>query len=205
MSPSRRSRIVALPRPDPQGEVTLQKALRERRSTREFAGSPVMLADIANLLWAAHGVTGPRGERTAPSAGALYPLEVYLLAGAVAGLPPGLYHYQPGEHALAPVSAEDRRGAVAAAATGQEWLEQAPALIAVAAVPERTERKYQGRAPRYVSMEAGAVAQNIHLEAAALGLATVVVGAFSDAGVQQALGLPADQDPLLLMPVGRKT
>jgi SagB-type dehydrogenase family enzyme len=204
MSESRPGSVIALPRPDPTGSVTLQKALRERRSVREYAQGALSLPEVSNLLWAAQGVTGARGERTAPSAGALYPLEIYLVAGEVTGLDPGIYRYQPREHALARVSAGDCRSALAGAAVGQEWMRDAPVLIAVAAVLERTARKYHERAPRYVNMEAGAVAQDVHLEAAALGLGTVIVGAFEDEVVKRVLGLPADEDPLVLMPVGRK-
>jgi SagB-type dehydrogenase family enzyme len=196
--------VSALPRPDLKGGMTLEAALGERRSVREYAEGALSLAEVSNLLWAAQGVTRPSGKRTAPSAGATYPLEIYLAAGTVAGLAPGLYHYEPREHALALVSAADCRDALAPAAVGQEFLRKAPAVIAIAAVLERTAGKYSARARRYVDMEVGAVTQNVHLEAAALGLGTVIVGAFEDAAVKRVLGLPAGEDPLALMPVGRR-
>jgi len=204
MTQPRGARVMPLPRPDLGLEMTLQKALQGRRSVREYARGALSLAQVSNLLWAAQGVTGADGERTAPSAGALYPLEVYVAAGEISGLEPGVYHYQPREHALARISATDCRAALAAAAVGQEWMREAPATIAIAAVLGRTARKYRERAPRYVHMEVGAVAQDLYLEATALGLGTVFVGAFEDAEVKRVLGLPRNEEPLALMPVGRR-
>jgi SagB-type dehydrogenase family enzyme len=194
---------VALPEPSLVGEVPVERALALRRSVREFAREPLPLPVVSQLLWAAQGVTHPDGLRTAPSAGALYPLETYLVAGDVPGMRPGLYRYDPARHRLARVSEGDARTRVAAAAHGQAWVAEAPAILVLAAVYERTARKYGERAARYVHMEVGHAAQNVYLEATALGLGTTLVGAFRDEELARALGLPAEAKPLGLLPVGR--
>lgn len=194
---------VALPDPRADGPVSVERALRERRSLRHHAAGALSLADAGQLLWAAQGVSGRGGLRTAPSAGALYPLETYLLAGEVSGLAPGVYRYDPARHRLHAVAAGDRRRDLAAAAWGQGFMARTPAVIVLAAVPERVTRKYGRRGERYVHMEAGHAAQNVYLQAAALGLGTVAVGAFSDRAVKGIAALAADQQPLYLLPVGR--
>jgi len=194
---------IALPKPRLEGEVPVERAMALRRSVREFAQEPLPLAAVSQLLWAAQGITDPPDGRTAPSAGALYPLEVYLVAGAVSGLRPGVYHYEPRRHRLVLESAGDRRAGVADAALGQDWVGEAPAIVVLAAVYQRTARKYGERAPRYVHIEAGHAAQNVYLQAGALGLGTTMVGAFRDEKLTGVLGLPAQVKPLGLLPVGR--
>lgn len=194
---------VTLPTPRLEGEVSVERALAARRSLRAFAPDPLPLASVSQLLWAAQGVTGPDGLRTAPSAGALYPLEVYLVAGAVSGVAPGVYRYEPRRHRLVQASQGDVRERVAEAALSQDWVAEAPAIVVLAAVFERTARKYGERAPRYVHMEVGHASQNIYLQATALGLGTTMVGAFRDEALARALALPAGVKPLGLLPVGR--
>jgi SagB-type dehydrogenase family enzyme len=194
---------VKLPRLTGAGERSLESVLQERRSVREYARAPLGRGELARLLWAAQGMTGPSGLRTAPSAGALYPLEVDVVAGDVDGLPSGVYRYRPDPHELVLVKAGDRRGELAAAALGQECVAAGAAVIALAAVYERTTGKYGERGIRYVHMEVGHAAQNVWLQATALGLGTVVVGAFDDVPVKRALGLALEEEPLCLMPVGR--
>ena len=198
----RESSRVPLPEPVLDGQVSVEAALAGRRSVREYAAAPLSLAEAGQLLWAAQGVTRG-GRRTAPSAGALRPLEVYLLAGSVDGLAPGLYRYRPPGHELVMLRDEDLRAALAAAALGQEQVEDAPAVIVIAAVVERTAVKYGQRALRYVHMEVGAAAENVYLQAEALGLGTVFVGAFSDARVGQVLGLASAEQPFSILPVGK--
>jgi SagB-type dehydrogenase family enzyme len=192
----------ALPPPQLEGGKSLTEALRERRSVRSYAAAELSLAEVAQLLWAAQGITSADARRTAPSAGALYPLELYLVAGAVSGFPPGVYHYEAAQHRLVLVASGDPREATAAAAYGQEWIAEAAAAVVIAAVPERTTRKYGGRGIRYVHMEVGHAGQNLLLQAAALGLASVVVGAFDDAALGAALALPQAVQPLAILPVG---
>jgi len=194
---------VTLPEPRLEGNTSVEEALSERRSVRAYADLPLTLADVGQILWAAQGVTDDRGYRTAPSAGALYPLEVYLVAGSVVGLEPGVYHYRPGEHSLVRIGSGDRRAALQAAAVNQTPVGDAPAMIVIAAIPERTTAKYGERGMRYVAMEAGHAAENVYLQAEAIDLSTVTIGAFDDAEVREVLALPAETTPLCLMPVGR--
>jgi SagB-type dehydrogenase family enzyme len=194
---------VALPPPVLAGEVSLEEALGRRRSVRDFAPASLPLADLAQMLWAAQGVTDSDGYRTAPSAGALYPLELYVAAGDVDGLAPGVWRYRPASHELVAGRAGDPRAALAAAALHQDWIGDASAVIVVAGVVPRTARKYGRRARRYVHVEVGHAAQNVALQCAARDLGTTMVGAFDDEAVRDVLGLPADHEPFALLPVGR--
>jgi SagB-type dehydrogenase family enzyme len=194
---------VALPEPSLDSEVSVERALALRRSVREFAPEPLSLSAVSQLLWSAQGITDPAGLRTAPSAGALYPLDVYLVAGAVPGVPPGVYRYEPRLHRLVLGSPGDASAAVAEAALGQDWVAEAPAIVVLAAVYQRTARKYGERAARYVHMEVGHAAQNVYLQAAALGLGTTMVGAFRDEELARVLGLPGQAKPLGILPIGK--
>jgi SagB-type dehydrogenase family enzyme len=196
------SRKPELPPADTRGETSLAKALAQRESERSYERAALSLDDAAQLLWAAQGVTHAEGRRTAPSAGALYPLEIYLVAGRVEGLEAGTYRYRPDGHRLVPVREGDHRAALAKAALGQSWVGTAPAVVVVAAVFERTRAKYGGRADRYVPIEAGAAGQNVCLQATARGLGSVMVGAFRDGKVSEVVGLREGETPLLLIPVG---
>jgi SagB-type dehydrogenase family enzyme len=191
-----------LPPPRLSSAFPLERALNERRSVRSFAAAPLTLEQVSQLLWAAQGVSAPDGLRTAPSAGALYPLEITLVAGAVGELQPGLYRYLPASHALVPLAAGDRRAALARAALHQTWMQQAPATFVFGAVESRTRVKYGDRSPRYVHIEVGHAAQNMLLQARALGLGAGVVGAFDDAAVAELLGMPQGESPLYLVAVG---
>jgi SagB-type dehydrogenase family enzyme len=162
-----------------------------------------MLADVGQVLWAAQGITNDRGYRTTPSAGALYPLEVYVVAGSVVDLEAGVYRYRPDGHLLVRIGGGDRRADLQAAAVDQASVGDAPATLVIAAVPERTTAKYGERGTRYVAMEAGHAAENVYLQAAALNLGTVAIGAFDDDRVEEILMLPKNATPLYLMPVGR--
>lgn len=181
----------------------LEGLLQQRRSVRTFSKAPLSLDMLGQLLWAAQGITHPQGLRTAPSAGALYPLELYVVAGEVEGLPSAVYRYLPEGHRLVKTAADDHRQALARAALYQTWLGDAAAIIVFTAIYERTTRKYGDRGERYVHMEVGHAAQNLFLQAEALALGTVVVGAFRDGKVSKVLGLPDDTQPMILMPVGR--
>jgi SagB-type dehydrogenase family enzyme len=194
---------VQLPEPRRQGELSVEEALQKRRSIREYAPEPLKFEEVAQILWSAQGFNDPDGYRTAPSAGALYPLEVYLVAGDVSDLPAGVYRYRPRQHDLVLVKSGDMRRPLFSASLGQECVRDAPAVLAIAGVYERTARKYGNRAHRYVHMEVGHAGQNVYLQAAASGLATVIVGAFDDGDVQRVLGLHDDHEPLALMPLGR--
>jgi SagB-type dehydrogenase family enzyme len=193
---------VALPPIEPMDDRSLHAALEGRRSARYFAHRSLDLEAIGRLVWAAQGVTSPEGHRTTPSAGALFPLEVDVVAGAVLGLIPGVYRYLPRRHRLACRVEGDRRRALSAAALSQACVSEAPASLVISAVESRTARRYGPRASRYVLMEVGAAAENISLAAVALALGTVWVGAFQDSAVVDACGLGSNEEPLLIVPVG---
>ncbi len=192
-----------LPAPRTAGSVPVETALAQRRSVRAFAPQPLALSQLGQILWSAQGVTGSRWPlRTAPSAGGLYPLEIYVVAGRMNDLAAGIYRYRPTDHSLTVVASGDHRESLARAALGQGWMAQAPVVLAIAGVVARTAAKYGQRAERYVFMEAGHAAQNVYLQAQADGLGTTAVGAFRDTAVRTLLGLPDDEMPLYLMPVG---
>jgi SagB-type dehydrogenase family enzyme len=195
---------IELPSPRVSGGISVAEALAQRRSIRSYSDAPLRLGELGQLLWAAQGITHRQGLRTAPSAGALYPLELYVVVGSVEGLGAGVYHYRPEGHLLTKVADGDRRKPLAGAALHQSWIREASVVIVLTAVFERTRRKYGPRAERYAHMEVGHAGQNLFLQAEALGLATVVVGAFDDEVVTAVLGLPAQARPMSLMPVGNK-
>jgi len=190
--------VKALPPPHKAGGLALEEAIAERRSVRAFLDEPLTHEEVGQLCWAGQGITDPRGHfRAAPSAGALYPLELYVVSAG------GVDHYEPQKHRLKRHRSGDRRGAVQEAALHQDSVGQAPACFVIAAVVERTARKYGPRAERYCFIEAGHVAQNLLLQATSLGLGGVPVGAFSDKKVARALDLPQGQRVLYLVPMGR--
>jgi SagB-type dehydrogenase family enzyme len=191
---------VSTPLPPPRtvGEVSLEEALSQRRSVREFIGDRLSDAELSQLLWAAQGMTDPGGFRTAPSAGALYPLELYAVT------PAGAFHYDPDAHMLQAVMESDLRRALYSAAVEQEFVLEAPLVVVITGVYARTQGKYgAGRGKRYVHLEAGHAAQNLLLQAVALGLGAVPIGAFDDTRVQEVLGLPGEYMPLYLIALGK--
>ncbi len=193
--------MIELPSPRLDGELTLEEAIFERRSVREFANIPLNLEQISQLLWAAQGITDSwRNFRSAPSAGALYPMEIFLVVGDVEDLEAGIYHYNPDEHSLDKMKEGDIRGDLSRAALGQRAVDQAPVNLIIAAEFGRTTGRYGTRGERYVYIEAGHIGQNIYLQAVALGLGTVAIGAFHDDDVAELLEI--DFDPLYIFPVG---
>jgi SagB-type dehydrogenase family enzyme len=192
-------REIQLPQPRLKGKVSLEEAIAKRRSQRSFAKNSLSLEEIGQLLWAAQGITATGrgfGFRTAPSAGALYPLEVYLASKD------GLFHYLPEGHRLEVLAETDLRNQLHRAALGQGSVAQAAIDIIICAVYTRVTGQYGERGIRYTDIEVGHAAQNIHLEAAALGFGSVPVGAFNDQRVKEILLLPADCQPLYIIPVG---
>ncbi len=197
--------IIELPRPNLDGKLSVEAALQRRRSVRKYADQPLTVPEVAQLVWAAQGITAAGRLRTAPSAGALYPLEVYVVAGNVDNLPAAVYRYLPHQHHLLRVVAGDKRPQLAAAALEQSCVRRGAVVLVFTAVYERTTRKYGQRGITYVHMEVGHAAQNVCLQAVALDLGTVVIGAFRDRQVQQALHLPPHEQPLYLMPLGKRS
>jgi len=197
------SEQVSLPDPVLDGSLSLEQALLQRRSVRSYADRPLTLELVSQLLWSAQGITDARrGLRTAPSAGATYPLELLLVVGDVEGLDAGIYRYKPRDHVLTSIRSGDVRPDLARGALGQAFIGQAPVSIVFTGVHGRTARRYGDRAERYVAMEAGHAAQNVYLQAVALELGTVVVGAFRDRQVVDLLQLDTAEMPLYIMPVG---
>jgi SagB-type dehydrogenase family enzyme len=201
---SQSTAMIALPSPRLESRYSVEQALRERRCLREFSQAPLTLAEVSQLLWAAQGVTSAEGMRTAPSAGALYPLEVYLVVSNVQGLEAGVYQYKPAEHGLVRWIPGNKYPDLIAAALGQSWMQQSALIIALAAVAERITWKYGERGLRYIDMEVGHAAQNVLLQAVALGLGAAVVGAFDDRRVAQVLSLPKQEAALYLIPIGKR-
>jgi len=198
------ARTFALPEPARAGEVAVEEAIERRRSVRDTGPDPLSLRELGQLAWAAQGITDVlQGLRAAPSAGATYPLEIDLLVTGMEELPDGVYRYLPREHALVLRLPGDQRAAAARAAFGQPWVRDAPVVMLISAVMARTEARYGGRAERYVHLEAGHAGQNVYLQATALGLVTVAVGAFDDDALARALGLADEERPLYLLPLGR--
>lgn len=189
---------VALPPPRKEGPVSVEAALAARRSVRVFAPRALALADVAQLLWAAQGVTGPEGRRSAPSARRQYPLEVIVVAQRVEGLARGAYRYVPGRHALEPLAMAGA-GPQLALATDQPQVHAAPAVFVIAAVYERVEGP---RSRTWTDYEAGLATENLLLEVVALRLGAVVVGGFDPAAVQRASGLGAGEQVIIVVPVG---
>ena len=191
---------IKLPRPRTTGKMSLEEAIIDRQSVRNFSGQELSPEEISQLLWAAYGprdvdsITG--ASKTVPSAGALYPMEIYIVS------PNGVFHYFPSSHSLKEISDKDLRSALSGAALWQEAIAQAAVDFVIACVYDKICWKYGERGMRYAHIEAGHIAQNIHLQAVCLGLGSVPIGAFSDTAVQKALYLPKDNIPLYIIPVG---
>ena len=194
--------IVELPQPDTDSDFSLERAISERRSVREFTAEPVTLRQVSQMLWACQGVTSKDGLRSAPSAGALYPLEVFVVANKVQGLDQGIYQYLPGtnKHALKLLRSGDFLSDLASAALGQDCIRGCAVGIVISAVYQRTTVKYGTRAERYVLIETGHAAQNLCLQAQSLGLGVVTVGAFNDKNVKNLIDSQAD--PVYIICVG---
>ena len=197
------SETIKLSEPRYVSNTSVEEALSRRRSIRSYEDGPLTLRDLSQLLWAAQGVTDPRGFRTAPSAGALYPLEVYVAAGNVTNLPNGIYKYKPYEHQLVRIAEGDKRIELSRAALGQSSIREGAAVIVFSAVYERTTVKYGKRGIRYVHIEVGHAAQNVYLQAVSSNLGTVIVGAFYDDEVKKIMGMRENEEPLCLMPAGK--
>jgi len=188
--------IITLPKPNLDGSMSLEKAIAARRSWRDFSQQALTLEQIGQLAWAAQGQAARSRYRTVPSAGATYPLELFVVTEE------GLFCYLLAKHALEKLTDQDLRSALASAAWGQEFIEAAPLTLVFAAEFARTTKRYGQRGIRYVHMEAGHAAQNVHLQAEALGLGSVAVGAFDDVSVSKVLSLPEHLDPLYMVVVG---
>jgi SagB-type dehydrogenase family enzyme len=188
---------IELPKPNIIGKMSLEESIYRRRSEREFLDKELSLEQISQLLWAAQGITDDSfGFRAAPSAGALYPMTIYLVKKD------GVFRYLPDGHKLAQIAEDDKRPSMVRASLGQGFIKDAAADIVIAVNFRITETKYGARAFRYVCIEAGHVAENIQLQAVSLGLTSVPIGAFWDDVIKSSLGLPENHDPIYIIPVG---
>ena len=203
---------ILLPSPVFKGKMSIEEVLSKRRSVRHYEDNPLSIEDISQLLWAAYGVTksyeSPAflrgGLKTAPSAGALYPLELYLIAWNIDQLKNGIYKYIPEDHSLKLVMFGDKRNELSATAWDQSWLKDAAGAIVYSAVFSRTSDKYGTRGEeRYVCMDLGHSAQNVYLQGVALGIGTCAVGAFKDNELKELINMPEDETPLYIMPIGK--
>jgi SagB-type dehydrogenase family enzyme len=195
---------IALPKADTLGKVTLAHAISQRRSVREYTPGAITLAEVAQLMWCAQGITGADDRhRAVPSARAVHPLQVRLEARRVDGLAPGLYRYLPQEHALALVTAGDHKPAVMDAA-GQPCIEAAAAVVCVSGDSALAASKFGGNAERWLGMEAGFVVQNVYLTCTSLGLGTVMVGGYDEFKANVAFELDPGWKTLALMPIGQR-
>lgn len=196
---SKEDSIIKLPQPNFKSTDSFEELILKRRSIRNFIDKELTELQVSQLLWAAQGITDTkRGLRAAPSAGALYPMEIFLVKKD------GLFHYLPHTHSIQMLKTQDLRNDLSVAALGQTAIQMAPCSIVIVAIYERVTSKYGNRGMRYVNIEAGHIAENIHLEAVSLGLGSVPIGAFDDRDVQRILQLPKDYVPLYIIPIGHK-
>lgn len=195
--------MIELPQPVLDGRMSVEEALLLRRSIRTYKDEPLRLDELGQLLWSSQGITNERGFRTAPSAGATFPLEMFVVANNVEGLDTGIYHYHPHDHSLKLVRREDVSRPLFRASLSQSMILDGGAVLVFAAVFERTTSRYGQRGERYVYNEIGHAGQNVHLQAAALDLGTVVIGAYHDDEVEEILQLGEQYRVLYLMPVGK--
>lgn len=195
--------LINLPDPTKKGKMSLEESIFLRRSVREFSDEPVNLDELSQLLWASQGKV-KSGRRAAPSAGALYPLEIYAVCGNVEGLAKGVYLYDWKKHSLSKILDGDKRWDLSKAALGQYWVRNAPLSLVLTAIYERTTSKYGERGIRYVHIEVGHVAQNVLLQAVSLNLGAVPVGAFYDEEVKKVLGISKEEHPLYIVSIGRE-
>lgn len=198
------TKTVILPKPDLSGTMSIEQTLQKRRSIRSYSDEPLTLREISQLAWSAQGISDERsGFRTAPSAGATFPMEIYLLVTGLADVADGVYRYNNREHTLEKKLNGDLRQSLFEVSLRQPSVTNAPVVMVITGVLERTEQRYGQRALRYVYMEAGHVAQNVYLQGVAMDVGTVVIGAFQDEGLSRVMELENGEHPLYIMPLGK--
>jgi len=196
--------IIQLAEPKRRGEISFEETINQRRSVREYKDEPLTFSEVSQLLWSAQGLN-QKGSRVVPSAGALYPIEVYVVVKNVEGLASGVYHYLPESHSIEIYLQKEISQKLADIALGQEHVLEAPVNIIISGVFSRTTNKYGQRGIQYVYQESGHAAQNVYLQAESLGLGTVVVGAFNQSGIDQLFNFKEDQKVLYIMPLGKNS
>ncbi len=199
------SNVIKLPQPRTDGGISLQKALQERQAIKSFSNEPLTLEEVSQLLWAAQGITDDKGHRTTPSCLASYPLEIYLLAGNVTGLSAGVYHYSPQGHNLTAIASGNRIHELFSLSESEEdWKASAPAIFIITGVFERLNKIVGKDWSRFVYVEAGAAAENMLLEVVSLDLGSALTIKFDENKTRELLGLSGGEEPLGVLPVGRK-
>jgi SagB-type dehydrogenase family enzyme len=187
-----------LPPPRYESEVSIEKALLERRSIRSYKEEPLTLNDLSQILWAAQGITEPKkGLRAAPSPRALYLLQVYVLPGNVTNLPMGTYRYEPQGHELVK-TADGNKKAELFQAAGQTPIKNAPVALVITGLSEKTKN------PAWIYLEAGHAAENVYLQSVSLKLGTVAMAGFKEEEVRKVLNLPEKERVIYIMPMGKK-
>jgi SagB-type dehydrogenase family enzyme len=200
-----RGETMKLPLAKTEGMVSVEHAIKQRRTHRSFTKKEVGLNQLSQLLWAAGGITEDNGfKRAAPSGGALYPIDIYVAVGRqrVAELDAGLYRYEPNSHMVTHINQQDLRGQIAGASLFQMWMADAPIQVIIVADYSRSTIKYKNRGIRYAMIEAGHMGQNVFLQAEALGLKAGIVGAFNDKKLIKIMDISPSYEPLLVMPIG---
>ncbi|RPH92575.1 SagB/ThcOx family dehydrogenase [candidate division KSB1 bacterium] len=197
-------KTILLPEPKTRSRFSVERALLMRRSIRDYTKESLTLEELTQLLWSCQGITSAEGFRTTPSAGAVYPLEIYAVVERVDDLPAGVYHYLPGrkEHRIESVKRGHFGKRIFELSTKQDFIKDAAVNIILATVTSRMEKQYGEAALRYVLMEMGHAAQNIHIQAEALGLGSVAVGYLNEKTVQELMGIEAE--PLYMVSAGKK-
>jgi SagB-type dehydrogenase family enzyme len=198
--------IFTLPQPEQKGKMSLEEVIFKRRSRREYTSESLTLAQVSQILWSGQGITDEKtGFRSSPSAGALYPLDIYLVVGrnGVRDLSEGAYRFVPQGHKLEKISSGDLRESLMKASLNQSFIAQAPMVLVITGEYERTMVKYGERGRQYVHQEVGHAAQNIYLQVESLGLGTVTIGGFNEEEIISILNLPPTHRPLCVMPVGQ--
>lgn len=195
--------MIELPQPENEGQMSVEAAIKERTSIRNFLNIPLTIHHVSQLLWAAQGATKSGSRRTVPSAGALYPLEVYAVIGNVENFSPGIFYYRQQQHGIEPMRKGDFRNELTHAALNQGTISRGALSLVFSATHGRMTSRYGSRAERYINMEAGHAGQNVYLQATALGLGTVAIGAFEDDKVHKLLDMKDGETPLYIMPVGK--
>lgn len=199
------SKFIKLPAPNLKGKLSVEEAIARRRSIRRFKNNSLSIEQLSQILWASQGLTDPERYRAVPSAGATYPLEIFIIIGegAIGNMEAGIYHYDVSSHSLNLHREGDFRTDLAQAALSQGFIRVAPIDVIVCALYPRTSYRYGKRGERYVHMEVGHVGQNVHLQTIALGLGTVMVGSFDDEEVRKVLNIEEAIKPLYIIPVGK--
>ncbi len=204
--------VYTLSSPKTVGTMTVEEALANRRSRRAFTNEALSEEELSQIVWAAYGVTKPvpqnprlgGGLRTTPSAGALYPMDLYVIVGNVTNIESGVYKYSPKDHSITRIINKDIREDLAKAAYGQTMIKDAPASLLYSAIFSRTTQKYGDRGRlRYVCMDIGHSGENVYLQAEALKLGTCAIGAFNDPAVSELMQLSKEEEPMYIMPFGR--